>query len=180
MWWPFSPPCATDAERPGRKLPWASENLARPGGRWLIGGFFAATIATEPAQATPEQMRAAIRNVVGNAPIRKGRVKLDLPPLVENGNTVSLVVAVDSAMTATDYVKTIHVFNERNPQPYVITVHLGPRAGTARIATRIRLADSQTVTAIAEMSDGSFLVGLCRRGRDARRLRGRNLDGPRR
>ena len=118
--------------------------------------LLAATIATEPAQATPEQMRAAIRNVVGEAPIRKGRVQLDLPPLVENGNTVSLVVAVDSAMTETDYVKTIHVFNERNPQPYVIAVHLGPRAGTARIATRIRLADSQTLTAIAEMSDGSF------------------------
>src|ERR1700731_4646365 len=88
----------------------------------VIGGFFA-TIATKPAQATPEQMRAAIRNVVGNAPIRKGRVQLDVPPLVENGNTVSLVVEVDSAMTATDYVKTIRVFNERNPQPYVIAVH---------------------------------------------------------
>jgi sulfur-oxidizing protein SoxY len=122
----------------------------------VIGGFFAATIVTDPAQATPEQMRAAIRNVVGSASIRKGRVQLDVPPLVENGNTVSLVFAVDSAMTATDYVKTIHVFNERNPQPYVIAVHLGPRAGTARIATRIRLADSQTLTAIVEMSDGTF------------------------
>jgi sulfur-oxidizing protein SoxY len=134
----------------GERKPGASRRAV------VIGGFFAATIATEPAQATPEQMRAAIRNVVGNAPIRKGRVQLDLPPLVENGNTVSLVVAVDSAMTATDYVKTIHVFNERNPQPYVIAVHLGPRAGTAKIATRIRLADSQTLTAIAEMSDGTF------------------------
>jgi sulfur-oxidizing protein SoxY len=121
----------------------------------VIGGF-AATIATKVVQATPEQMRAAIRNVVGDAPVRKGRVQLDVPPLVENGNMVSLVVAVDSAMTVTDYVKAIHVFNEKNPQPYVIVVHLGPRAGKAKIATRIRLADSQTLTAIAEMSDGTF------------------------
>ena len=61
-----------------------------------------------------------------------------------------------SAMTAKDYVKAIHLFAEKNPQPNVISVHLGPRAGKATIATRIRLADTQTVTAIAEMSDGSF------------------------
>jgi sulfur-oxidizing protein SoxY len=121
----------------------------------VIGGL-AATIASEAVQATPQQMRAAMRNVVGDAPVRTGRVQLDVPPVVENGNTVSLVVAVDSAMTATDYVKTIHVFNEKNPQPYVVAAHLGPRSGKAKIATRIRLADSQTLTAIAEMSDGTF------------------------
>ncbi len=121
----------------------------------VIGGL-AATIGTERVRATPDQMRAAMRNVVGEAPVRQGRVQLDVPPVVENGNTVSLVVAVDSAMTATDYVKTIHVFNEKNPQPHVIAVHLSPRAGKAKIATRIRLADSQTLTAIAEMSDGTF------------------------
>jgi sulfur-oxidizing protein SoxY len=125
----------------------------------LIGGFAGGLVATfsmNDAQATPEQMRAAIRNVVGEAEVRKGRVKLDTPPLVENGNTVSLVVIVDSPMTATDYVKSIHVFNEKNPQPNVIAVHLGPRSGKAKISTRFRLADSQTVTAIAEMSDGTF------------------------
>jgi sulfur-oxidizing protein SoxY len=121
----------------------------------VIGGI-AATIATEQARATPEQKRAAMRNVVGEASVRKGRVQLDVPPVVENGNMVSLVVAVDSAMTESDYVKTIHVFNEKNPQPYVIAVHLSPRAGKAKIATRIRLADSQTLTAVAEMSDGTF------------------------
>jgi len=125
----------------------------------LIGGLaggLAATMEVERARATPEQMRAAIRNVVGAAPVREGRIELDVPPVVENGNTVSLVIAVDSPMTATDYVKTIHVFNEKNPQPNVIAVHLGPRAGKAKISTRFRLADTQTVTAIAEMSDGTF------------------------
>src|ERR1019366_801131 len=125
----------------------------------LIGGRaggVAATIGVERARATPEQMRGAIRNVVGAAPVREGRIELDVPPVVENGNTVSLVIAVDSPMTATDYVKTIHVFNEKNPQPNVIAVHLGPRAGKAKISTRLLLADTQRVTAIAEMSDGIF------------------------
>jgi sulfur-oxidizing protein SoxY len=101
-------------------------------------------------------MRAAIRNVVGEATLHKGKVKLDLPPLVESGNLVAITVSVESPMTATDHVKAIHVFNERNPQPNVVGVRLGPRAGRASLTTRIRLADSQTVTAIAELSDGSF------------------------
>jgi sulfur-oxidizing protein SoxY len=121
-----------------------------------LAGSVAVTIRLEPAQATPERMRTAIRNVVGEASIRKGRVELEVPPLVENGNTVALSVAVDSPMTATDYVKALHVFNEKNPQPNVISVYLGPRAGKAKISTRFRLADSQMVTAIAEMSDGTF------------------------
>lgn len=125
----------------------------------LIGGLaggLAATIKVVPARATPEQLHAAIRKVVGTAEVRKGRVQLIVPPLVENGNAVSLVVEVDSPMTSTDYVKSIHVFNEKNPQPNVIGVHLGPRTGKARISTRFRLADTQTVTAIAELSDGTF------------------------
>jgi sulfur-oxidizing protein SoxY len=108
------------------------------------------------SRATPAAMQAAIKKVVGTAPLRKGKVTLELPPLVENGNTVSLEVAVDSPMTAADHVKAIHIFNEKNPQPNVISVHLGPRAGKAAVSTRMRLADSQKVIAIAEMSDGTF------------------------
>jgi sulfur-oxidizing protein SoxY len=70
-----------------------------------------------------------------------------------------MTVSVESPMTATDYVKSIHVFNEKNPQPNVIGVHIGPRAGKASVATRIRLADSQKVVAIAQMSDGSVWSG---------------------
>jgi sulfur-oxidizing protein SoxY len=112
--------------------------------------------AAEPAAATPASMKEAIRKVVGEASVRKGKVKLDLPPLVENGNAVALTVSVDSPMTAADHVKAIHVFNEKNPQPNVASIRLGPRAGRATVATRIRLADSQTVVAIAQMSDDSF------------------------
>ena len=109
-----------------------------------------------PAEATPATMQAAIHAVVGDARINRGKVKLDVPPLVENGNTVAMSVAVESPMTADDHVKAIHVFNEKNPQPNVISVYLGPRAGKANVSTRIRLADSQKVVAIAEMSDGSL------------------------
>ena len=114
------------------------------------------TVVPKPARATPVTMLAAMKKVVGEAPLRKGKVTLDLPPLVENGNSVALTVAVESPMTAADHVKAIHVFNEKNPQPNVISVRLGPRAGRASIATRMRLADSQKVIAIAEMSDGTF------------------------
>jgi sulfur-oxidizing protein SoxY len=110
-----------------------------------------------PAQANiPGQMETAIRRVVGEADIRKGRVTLDLPPLVENGNTVPMTVSVDSPMTKDDYVKAIHVFNEKNPQANVVSMQLGPRAGKARVSTRIRLAGTQRLTAIAELSDGTY------------------------
>jgi len=120
-----------------------------------VAGGIALGPAAGPARATPEAMREAIRKVVGTAPVRSGKVTLDIPPLIDNGNAVPLAVAVDSPMTPADHVKAIHVFTERNPLPNVLSVYLGPRAGRARVATRIRLADSQTVTAIAQLSDGS-------------------------
>src|SRR5215470_14453874 len=113
-------------------------------------------VSIEPAGATPAAMQEAVRKVVGAARVTRGRVKLELPPLVENGNTVPIAISVESAMTAADHVRAIHVFNEKNPQPDVVSFWLGPRAGRASVATRIRLADTQTVTAIAELSDGSF------------------------
>lgn len=121
-----------------------------------IGLGVAALTRIAPAAATPASMHAAIRNVVGEATVREGKVTLVIPPLVENGNTVPLEVSVESPMTAADHVRAIHVFNEKNPQPNVVSVRIGPRAGRARFATRFRLADTQTVVAIAETSDGAF------------------------
>src|SRR3979409_985091 len=113
-------------------------------------------VTVRPAEATPAMLPAAIRNLVGEAPVRTGKVKLDVPPLVENGNTVPMTVSVTSPMTAEDHVKSIHVFVEKNPQPNVGNFVLGPRAGRAQVSTRIRLADSQKIVAIAKLSDGSF------------------------
>jgi sulfur-oxidizing protein SoxY len=109
-----------------------------------------------PASATPASMRAAIRKVVGEAPLNKGKLKIDVPALIENGNAVPLTVSCESPMTESDHVKAIHVFTEKNPQPNVIGVQLGPRAGRASVSTRIRLADTQKIVALAQMSDGSF------------------------
>ncbi|KWV43604.1 sulfur oxidation protein SoxY [Bradyrhizobium macuxiense] len=113
-------------------------------------------VTVRPADATPAMLATAIRNVVGEANVRIGKVKLDIPPLVENGNTVPMTVSVTSPMTANEYVKSIHVFNEKNPQPNIGNFYLGPRAGRAQVSTRIRLADSQKVTAIARLSDDTF------------------------
>ena len=114
------------------------------------------TVLVHPVYATPAMLATAIRNVVGEAEIRTGKVKLDIPPLVENGNTVPMTVSVDSPMAPEDHVKSIHIFNEKNPQPNIGNFYLGPHSGRAQVSTRIRLADSQKIVAIARLSDGSF------------------------
>jgi sulfur-oxidizing protein SoxY len=124
--------------------------------RLAAGVGLVSLLAIKPSRATPGSMQDAIRKVVGEASLRPGKVTLDLPPLVENGNTVPLTVAVDSPMTEADHVRAIHVFNEKNPQPHVVTVDLGPRAGRAKLSTRMKLSGSQQIVAVAEMSDGSF------------------------
>ena len=101
-------------------------------------------------------MPEAIRKLTGANPINKGRVKLGVPPLVENGHLVPLTVSVESPMTEADHVTAIHVFTERNPLPEMASFRIGPRAGRAYVATRVRLADTQNVIAIAQMNDGSF------------------------
>jgi sulfur-oxidizing protein SoxY len=113
-------------------------------------------VILRPLQATPAMLNHAIRNIVGEAPVRTGRVKLDIPPLVENGNTVPMTVSVASPMTADDYVKSIHVFNEKNPQPNIGNFYFTPSSGRAQVSTRIRLADTQKVVAIARLSDDTF------------------------
>ena len=136
---------------PGRRPP-GRRDIARR----ALGGAAIALLPPGVARATPESMKAAIDAILGGVAAREGRVVLDLPPLVENGNSVSLTVSVDSPMTAADHVVAIHVVNEKNPQPQVFSATLGPRAGKATITTRIRLGDSQRVVAIARLSDGSF------------------------
>ena len=130
--------------------------MSAVGRRGALAGAIGVALVPPRANATPESMAAAIRAVTGDAPVREGRVTLEVPPLVENGNAIPLAVAVASPMTDADRVTEIHVFNQTNPQPQVASFRLGPMLGRARVATRIRLADSQTLVAIARMSDGSF------------------------
>jgi sulfur-oxidizing protein SoxY len=128
--------------------------LGLAGGAAVFGTVPVVTLRS--AEATPATMTSAIRAVVGEAVVRTGKVKLEVPPLVENGNTVPMTVSVSNPMTAADHVVSIHVFNEKNPQPNMGNFYLGPHAGRAQVSTRIRLADSQKIVAIAKLSDGSF------------------------
>jgi sulfur-oxidizing protein SoxY len=98
----------------------------------------------------------AMQRIVGNRPVNTGRIYFDLPPLVENGNLVAIKIAVQSPMTQNDYVKAIHVIAEANPLPNVVSCYFTPLSGKAEVSTRIRLADSQKVWALAQMSDDSF------------------------
>jgi sulfur-oxidizing protein SoxY len=139
-----------------KRYPTRRAVLASAGAAGAAGALGVPLLTVRPAAATPEKMQAAIKALVGEAPVKKGRVTLDIPPLVENGNTVAMTVSVESPMTPADHVKAVHVFNEKNPQSNVIDAYFGPRAARASFSSRIRLADTQTLVAIAEMSDGSF------------------------
>ena len=128
--------------------------LGLAGGAAVLGAVPIVTM--RPAEATPAELASAIRSVTGGAAVKTGKVKLDVPPLVENGNTVSLTVSVANPMTPEDHVKSIHVFNEKNPQPNIANFYFGPHCGRAQVSTRIRLADTQKIVAIARLSDGSY------------------------
>jgi sulfur-oxidizing protein SoxY len=129
----------------------------------VIGALAVSALPLGPASAVAQDaagdVAAAIKAFTGAAVVKPGRVTLELPPLAENGNSVPMSVSVDSPMTAADHVKAIHLFSEKNPISTLVNFHLGPRAGRAKVSGNVRLATTQTVTAIAAMSDGSFWSG---------------------
>ena len=127
-----------------------------PTRRELLALGIASLVVVRPAAAqTSPGLAVALATWAGKAPIQVGKVLLDVAPLVENGNTVPIKVSVQSPMTAADHVAEIAVFNERNPQRDVARFRLGPRSGRAEVSTRIRLATSQQLVALARMADGS-------------------------
>ena len=111
------------------------------------------------ARAQADPSTALLRQVTGGATVRPGHVKVDTPRLADNGHSVSLAVSVESPMTAADHVRSITLLSERNPRPLMATFYLGPKAGRAEVATRVRLASSQRVLAVAQLSDGSYWSG---------------------
>ena len=117
------------------------------------------TLRPASAWATQAAVQQAIRQRIGARVPQPGGVTLRLPKIAETGNSVPLAVTVDSPMTPEEHVLRLHVFVEGNPEPVAATYHLGRHAGKAEISTRIRLARSQTVLALAEMSDGSVRSG---------------------
>ena len=128
--------------------------------RWLVAaGGAVAWLYVRPALAASPELQRAIDAYTGGATVRPGKVALEVAALVENGNVVPVAVTVDSPMTDADHVTRIALFNERNPERDVARFRLGPRAGRARVATRIRLATSQRLVAVAALHDGTWWSG---------------------
>lgn len=121
----------------------------------VVAGLPLATLAQDQAQ-TWEQ---AVKKVMGDAKPSDGKITIELPEIAENGNTVPFSIAVDSPMTEKDYVKAIHVIATSNPQPGVATFRFSLLSGKAAVTSRMRLQRTQDVIAIAELSDGRFLMG---------------------
>ena len=126
---------------------------------FVISAAVASVLPTLNAFATVDDATQAVDKILGGRSAQVGRVTLEIPPLVENGNLVTMKVSVQSPMTEADYVRAVHIVAEGNPLPNVVSFFLSPRSGRAAITTRIRLGDSQRVRAIAQMSDGSFWQG---------------------
>ena len=127
--------------------------------------FLLAALAALPllpfrtARAQADPFAALLKQVTGGAIVRPGRVKVDTPRLADNGHSVPLTVSVESPMTAADHVRNITLLSERNPRPLMATFYLGPKAGRAEVATRVRLNGTQRVLAVAQISDGSYWSG---------------------
>ncbi len=124
--------------------------------RDFLAGAAGALALPGAALAQVDPLDPLVRAATNGAPVNKGKVTLVLPQLADNGNSVPIRITVDSPMTAADYVKSIHLYSERNPVPNMANFYLGPRAGKAEINSRVRLAGSQRVTAVAKLSDGTF------------------------
>jgi len=133
--------------------------------RQIVGAAAAAAAVTVvplgslPALAAQEDMQAEIKKLVGGASVKPGRVKVSIPELTENGNSTPITIIVESPMTDANHVRAVHIFSEKNPVSYIARLGIGPWAGKAQVSTSIRVADSQTFTVVAEMSDGTFWSG---------------------
>ena len=121
----------------------------------LLGCLLVPLRKARSADALPEKLAPLIREATGGAMPQLGRVTLSLPTLAESGHSVRLRIRVESPMTPQAHVKRIHIFSEKNPRPLIARFSLGPRAGRAEVHTRIRLAGTQQVVAVAVMNDGT-------------------------
>ncbi len=108
--------------------------------------------------ASAMDVDAAVKKIVNGRAVKSGGIKLELPEIAENGATVPLTVSMASPMTAADHVTSMHFFADGNPNPDVASFHFTPRSGVAKASTRIRLAKTQNIVAVAETSDGSVYV----------------------
>ena len=124
-------------------------------------GTAALTSMTIPglAMADAAMIDEALLKLIGDRePVAGAMIKLDLPEIAENGNTVPLKFEIESPMTADDYVKNVHVFAEGNPNPEVASFHFTPMSGKAAASTRMRLAKTQNIVAVAQLRNGKVYM----------------------
>ena len=122
-------------------------------------GVLVAALGPHLAVAKPQDVEKAMRKLIGEKKPKQGRVKVELPQIAENGNTVPIKVSVSGPMTEADYVKVVHVFADGNPRPDVASFHFTPRSGKAFVSTRMRMAKTQNIIAVAETSKGDVFIG---------------------
>jgi len=125
-----------------------------------VGGSAIATMALVPRSVLADTASVAesMKALIGDAAPSEGRIELDLPQIAENGNTVPIMISIDSPMTDDDYVKAVHIFADGNPRPDVASFFFTPACGEATCSTRIRLAKTQNIIAVAEMSNGEVYM----------------------
>jgi sulfur-oxidizing protein SoxY len=134
--------------------------VAGAGAAALVATLLAAVpeAIAAPSERT-EQFTAALAALLAGATPREGGIEMDIPADIENGDYVPVALAVDSPMTEANHVKSVHLFSTLNPRAEVATFRFTLLSGKARVTSRMRLAKSQDVIAIAAMSDGTFLIG---------------------
>lgn len=133
---------------------------------FIIGAAAATTLAaffgrigTATAQDKPPTFDEMMKQILGDKKAEEAKVAIELPEIAENGNTVPYTVAVESSMSDAEYVKALHILSSGNPSPTVATFHFTPSSGAAKVSSRMRLAKTQDIYAVAELSNGSMLVG---------------------
>jgi sulfur-oxidizing protein SoxY len=119
-------------------------------------------VPSRGARAQVAAIDPTVQSITKGARLAAGRVKLEMPVIADNGNAVPLRVSVESPMTGEDFVRAVHLVSDRNPMRHMATFRFSAQSGRAQLATRVRLAGSQTVTALAEMSDGTFWMDRAR------------------
>jgi sulfur-oxidizing protein SoxY len=125
----------------------------------LAGLAAAPLLPVRAARAQSDPFASLLAQVTGGAPVTPGRVTVDTPRLADNGHSVPLKIRVDSPMTAADHVRRVTLLSERNPRPVIATFNLGPNAGRAEVATRVRLNGTQRLLAVVQLADGSYWSG---------------------
>lgn len=136
------------------KNTYAFKEVSRRYALGLIGG--AAALSAVPAFADGAAVASKVKSITGGASSTADGVTLDLPEIAENGNAVKVGFSIDSPMSEGDFVKAVHVMADGNPTPDVASFNFSPACGACEASTRMRLAKTQNIIVLAEMSDGSF------------------------